>query len=140
MSYCSVFDLSNYIISKIDFINNLKLQKILYFCQIRVLVEFNRPLFNEDIEAWSFGPVVPYIYNKYTMFGASSIPKFNIQENLSIPQEVKNAVDEMISCCCKYSTCELTNISMKSEPYKIARYDTFDLKIRNSDMIKYYKK
>ena len=46
-------------------VSNLKLQKILYFIQAQFLVNHDRPCFGAKIEAWSFGPVVPTIYNEY---------------------------------------------------------------------------
>ena len=39
-------------------LTNLKLQKILYFAQAEHLKKYNQKLFNQDIEAWQYGPVV----------------------------------------------------------------------------------
>ena len=51
-------------------ISNLKLQKLLYFVQAQFLVTYNgRPAFEEKIEAWDFGPVVPEVYH-YLKCGA----------------------------------------------------------------------
>ncbi len=46
-------------------ITNLMLNKLLYFAQGHCLAEYGRPLFDEKIEAWEYGPVVPTIYRKY---------------------------------------------------------------------------
>ncbi len=46
-------------------ISNMKLQKLLYYEQGYHLACFDEPLFDEEIEAWKFGPVVPQIYEKY---------------------------------------------------------------------------
>lgn len=43
----------------------MKLQKLLYYVQGFHIAVFNRPLFNEDIEAWMYGPVVPAVYEYY---------------------------------------------------------------------------
>lgn len=42
--------------------SNLVLQKLLYFIQAYSLVAFSRPAFDEKIEAWMYGPVVPEVY------------------------------------------------------------------------------
>lgn len=56
-------------------ISNLKLQKILYFIQAYFLIsELGEPCFNEKIEAWDFGPVVPVAYREYKQFGSGDIP------------------------------------------------------------------
>lgn len=71
-------DIARYIINKChenDFlISNLKLQKLLYFAQGYSLALNDEPLFEEEIEAWDFGPVVPEVYREFKMFGANEIP------------------------------------------------------------------
>ncbi|CAL7886048.1 Panacea domain-containing protein [Fusobacterium necrophorum] len=46
-------------------ISNLVLQKLLYFIQASSLVTTGRPAFEEDIEAWMYGPVVPEVYTNF---------------------------------------------------------------------------
>lgn len=41
------------------------LQKILYYCQAWMLVAQGRKLFDNDIEAWDQGPVVPEVFRRY---------------------------------------------------------------------------
>ena len=76
MSYNAI-DLARYIISKCSKeqcpISNLQLQKILYYIQVEWLSKNNEPLFNNDICAWQFGPVVPDVYYLYNGYGASKI-------------------------------------------------------------------
>lgn len=62
----NVFDLAEYIINYPDIhIDNLKLQKLLFYCQAVSLVINDKPIFNNRIEAWDYGPVVPEVYYKY---------------------------------------------------------------------------
>lgn len=74
----NAIDVSRYIINKCHdcdiSISNLKLQKLLYFAQGFSLALVNKPLFEEEIEPWDFGPVVPEVYREYKMFGANDIP------------------------------------------------------------------
>ncbi|MCC8369490.1 MAG: DUF4065 domain-containing protein [Rickettsia endosymbiont of Oxypoda opaca] len=63
-SVLSCFDVANYFLVLVDreagdTITQLKLQKLVYFAQGISLALFNKPLFNEEIEAWEFGPVAP---------------------------------------------------------------------------------
>lgn len=87
MSY-NVLDVSQYVIkysNERDYgISNLKLQKILYFIQAYFLIEKNEPCFDNKIEAWGFGPVIPDAYDKYRQYANSDIPTedyFVIDEN-----------------------------------------------------------
>ena len=61
-------------------ITPLKLQKLLYYCQGWYMAFNNgEPLFDENIEAWEHGPVVPYIYFKYKTHRYLTIPKENFE-------------------------------------------------------------
>ena len=61
-------------------VNNLKLQKILYFIQAEFLVGTGKACFDDEIEAWASGPVVPAVYSRYMIFGSTNIPDQEGQE------------------------------------------------------------
>ncbi|PPB55606.1 Panacea domain-containing protein [Campylobacter hyointestinalis] len=46
----------------IEYTSRLKLLKLLYYIQGYHLAMFDAPLFNDKIEAWLHGPVVPSVY------------------------------------------------------------------------------
>jgi uncharacterized phage-associated protein len=54
-------------------VSNLKLQKLLYYAQGQHLARYGHPLFTEDIEAWSHGPVVASVYHKFKDFSKDNI-------------------------------------------------------------------
>jgi uncharacterized phage-associated protein len=54
-------------------LSNLKLQKLLYYAQGHYLGERRQPLFPDEIQAWSHGPVVPPVYHAYKSFGSATI-------------------------------------------------------------------
>lgn len=75
----NVYDVADFFVqlanqSEDDQITNLKLNKLLYFAQGAYLARTGKPLFNEQIEAWQYGPVVPSIYRKYKVCGRNPIP------------------------------------------------------------------
>ena len=59
------FDVAQYILSKLGKITTWKLQKLCYYSQAWSLVWDEEPLFNERIEAWANGPVIPTLYEKH---------------------------------------------------------------------------
>jgi len=72
------FAAANYIIEKlneekIDDLTNLKLQKLLYFAYGVHLSLFNEKLFNDEIQAWKLGPVIPSVYNEFKDHGKNPI-------------------------------------------------------------------
>lgn len=75
-------DIAKYIINKCTIdkhpISNLQLQKILYYIQ-KDFLKSDLIAFNDEFEAWQFGPVIPEVYYLYCGFGALSIRmKYNI--------------------------------------------------------------
>ena len=54
-------------------LSNLKLQKLLYYAQGHHLARYRQPLFQDQIQAWSHGPVVPEVYRTFKGFGASPL-------------------------------------------------------------------
>ena len=72
VDYANFFiDLSNS--SEDDLISNLRLNKLLYFAQGCSFAMFDKPLFNEEIEAWQYGPVVPEVYKSFKPCGRNNI-------------------------------------------------------------------
>lgn len=52
----------------------MKVLKLVYFAHGWHLALTNRPLIDEAVEAWQFGPVVPSIYHRFKKYRASPIP------------------------------------------------------------------
>ena len=57
-----VFDVASYILKKIGKISSMKLQKLVYYCQVWSLVWDEQPLFSEKIKAWANGPVIGELF------------------------------------------------------------------------------
>lgn len=64
-----------------EILTNLKLQKLLYYAQAWYLALKDRPLFQEDMEAWVHGPVLPSQYHRFKEFQWKSITA-----NITMPQ------------------------------------------------------
>lgn len=74
----NVFACANYILDSlqprgIDDLTNLKLQRLLYFAYGIHISLYNERLFDEPIQAWRLGPVVPSVYREFKAFGSSPI-------------------------------------------------------------------
>ena len=52
-------------------LTNLKLQKLLYFAQTRYFVLTGTPLFENEMQAWAHGPVIPDVYHSFKSFGSN---------------------------------------------------------------------
>lgn len=58
----SVFDVARYILDKKGPISAWKLQKLCYYAQAWTLAWDEKPLFDEEFEAWANGPVCPQLF------------------------------------------------------------------------------
>ena len=56
-----------------DCMTNLRVNKLLYFAQAWSVVRRNKPLFEEDMQAWKYGPVVPEVYTAFSACGRERI-------------------------------------------------------------------
>jgi len=65
LKMASVFDVAAYILRKQGSMTAWKLQKLVYYAQAWSLVWDQRPLFDEEIEAWANGPVCRRLYSKH---------------------------------------------------------------------------
>lgn len=51
----------------------MKLQKLVYYAHGWYAGYTGRPLIDESVEAWPYGPVVPSLYHEFKRFGSGSI-------------------------------------------------------------------
>lgn len=83
-------------------VTNLQLQKVLYFTLLnafkdgRLTREDLHDIYDRDFLVWRYGPVVESIYQKYSIFGASTIfkPEDEIQEYSFLNDYIINLLKE----------------------------------------------
>ena len=94
-----------------EFLSNLKLQKLVYYAQGMHLAMFNEPLFDDDIKAWQYGPVVSHLYHRYKNFGNSGIPADeNFNPNV-IDNETQSFLDEIYDVFGQFSDIRLMELT-----------------------------
>lgn len=116
-------------------ISNLKLQKLLYFVQAYFLIKSKgkRYCFDDKIEAWSLGPVVPAAYHEFKIYGGCNIPKiesyiFYDTENILnsgrrefddsvIRDKDKSWIKEVVDSFHNYTATDLVSITHKQAPW-----------------------
>lgn len=97
-------------------INNLQLQKLLYYTQAAFLIKINRPAFNDDIVAWKYGPVVEKVYQEYKCDSNRAIYDFILYKE-SIADKDKALIDEVILAKVDYSAFELVKQTQEELPW-----------------------
>lgn len=100
-----------------DLMSNMKLQKMLYYQQGFHLAYFNTPLFDEDIEAWMYGPVVPSVYSFYESNGRNGImPNLDDEFELENEEEL-NLFNQVFDIYGKYSAYGLMEMTHNETPW-----------------------
>ena len=160
MSY-KVLDVCRHVINysnKYDYgISNLKLQKVLYFIQVYFLItkKDHTPCFDEKIEAWDFGPVVPEAYLEYKQYGSGDIPiiksfiildKDNVWnskrvkfEDTAISDDDKSLIDKVVDKFADYSATELVSLTHRQSPWIDAYTPYQNNEITIESMMEYFK-
>lgn len=101
-----------------DLISNLKLQKLIYYAQGFHLALFNSPLFDEPIEAWQHGPVVPDVYHAYKEYGGQGIPTPTGSDFSCFTDEQKDVLDEVYAVYGQFSAWKLRNMTHEEAPWR----------------------
>lgn len=140
----SVFDVANYFLSlqdpdDDDCISNLKLQKLCYYAQGFYLALKGERLFNEDLQAWQHGPVVPSLYDKYKNEGKSCLKMDNNFDFKKIPEEIRELLDEVYQNYGQFSAWRLRDMTHQESPWQTSYNKTKNDIISDDKLIKFFK-
>jgi uncharacterized phage-associated protein/uncharacterized Zn finger protein (UPF0148 family) len=121
-------DVSTYFLSKVDdeagdFISHLKLQKLVYYAQAWTLVFFNKPILEEDFQAWVHGPIIPNLYSNYNKFGKNPIPKVTVLDESIFDKDEKLILEGIWNVYGKYNAKYLEALIHEEDPWRNARGD-----------------
>ena len=101
-------------------VSNLRLQKLLYFVQCIFLGILGYACFSDKIEAWDYGPVIPDVYRKYKVYGATMIPSMGTLTSSSLDEKSRFLINQTLNTCATKRTGELVKISHSQAPWKDA--------------------
>ena len=119
-----------------DVMTNLKMQKLLYLAQGFYLGMFDKPLFEDDIELWVHGPVVPKLFKKFQKNENGIIEYDSTMKMDDIDDETKGLLDEVYTVYGQFSASALKDIVSADPP--IASKNIRDI-ISADDMREYFK-
>lgn len=139
-----VLNISKYVIDKCcnegKAISNLQLQKILYYMQGMYLAVFNKPLFDDEIIAWKFGPAIPKVYYTYNKYIADDIYERcpDIFGLLNFSYAEQQIIDKIIEQKRELSAWQLVELTHKEEPWRKAYANNISNIITQRSMKKYF--
>ena len=139
-----VENVANYILSLVEddcdeLMSNMKLQKLLYYCQGFHLALEGKELFEDDIEAWQHGPVVPVMFHKYKKYGSNGISKPINFDSTVITESERMVINQVFEIFGKYSAWGLRNMTHKEIPWKnVYRSNVSNLIISKESLKSYF--
>lgn len=73
----------------------MQVLKLVYISHGWQLGLYGRPLVNESIEAWQYGPVIPSVYHRYKRFGSRFIDDIPAVLPLDFDSSEANTIDQV---------------------------------------------
>lgn len=100
-------------------LTNLHVQKLLYYAQgWHAAMRDGRPLFNERIEAWKLGPVVPQVYGDFKRFGAGAVRPVGAASSDTLDEDSRAIIRSVWEGCKVFSALELSRMTHQEAPWR----------------------
>lgn len=127
------FICNQYLLENNVFIDEMKLQRLLYFSQRESIINNGKLLFEDEFVGWRFGPVILQIRDAYKNQTFPSIDKIQIT-----PKE-KNAILSALKRYSKKNSWSLCRLSYGEASWKNARigvkpFDNSDNILKTNDI------
>lgn len=137
----NVYDVAKYILQKQGEMTTMKLQKLVYYCQAWSLVWDSQPIFDDRIEAWASGPVVPSLYNIHR--GAFEINDLPIGNPSVLTRDGVESINAVLNLYGGKSAQWLSDLTHMEKPWKQARKgkksgENSQKEINPASMVEYY--
>lgn len=121
----NVFNVARYVLDKCGPMSTWKLQKLCYYSQAWSLAWTGEPIFQEDFEAWSNGPVCPNLFQVHR--GLFTVTEKNIPQTYESDPPLNagqiETIDRVLEEYGSWEPYELREQTHMERPWKDARGD-----------------
>jgi uncharacterized phage-associated protein len=125
MATLKASDVANWFIGKLaesgDVVTHLKVQKLLYYSEAWNQVINDEQLFDEEIQAWAHGPVVPEVFQEFKQHGWNPLPIPDSDKLPKFSEETENVLNQVIDSYGELPAKTLENMTHEDEPWIKAR-------------------
>ena len=105
-------------IARGSLMTNLKLQKLLYYSYVWKLVLNDEKIFNDELEAWEFGPVVRKEYTRLKKYENKPIEVKAIQTDINLlSKDLRGYLDTIWHSYGKYEASYLVEMTHNEKPW-----------------------
>ncbi|MBX7147078.1 MAG: DUF4065 domain-containing protein [Alphaproteobacteria bacterium] len=93
-------------------LSHMKLQKLVYFAHGWHLGLTGKPLLDETIEAWQYGPVIRSLYDEYKRNGSQLLTPHALQNQpQSLPEAVKILIEKIWNLYGHFTAFQLSSLT-----------------------------
>lgn len=136
----SVFDIAKWFLNK-ESMTHKKLQKLCYYAQAWHLALLKEPLFEDEIQAWIHGPVIPTLYPYYADYRWLNIPKVSDKPNFD--ERTDDLLEAVFATYGEFTGDQLERLTHSEIPWLEARgdlkpFESCEIPISRDTMQKYY--
>lgn len=124
-------DIAIYFYNNIEYINNLKLQKLMFFAYVEYYKKYKKELFKDNFEAWVYGPVLPELY--YNFYKVLLNKEYN-KKNINEKKDIKNVLDNIIKKYGKKDAFQLVDLTHEEQVWQNARNGLDNFKRSNKKL------
>jgi uncharacterized phage-associated protein len=128
----SVHDVASAIVEETGEVTAMKLEKLVYYCQCWHLARYKKTLFDEPIEAWRQGPVVPALYQRHR--GQYHISSWPLGDSSTLNEEAWQVVRWVVASYGDFSPVQLSRMTHAEIPWRAARGALPDSAIGNDEI------
>lgn len=137
----NVFDVAYHILEKQGKMTTMKLQKLCYYAQAWSLVWEGKPLFEDEFEAWTNGPVCKTLFDAHK--GKFHIEKNDIIIQSTLTESERETIDAVLDVYGNKDPQWLSTLTHLERPWNEARTGYADGEncseiITNDSMKEYY--
>lgn len=102
-----------------EVVTHLQVQKLLYFAQAWHMMALGRPLFDEEMQAWPHGPVVPSVWHEFKRYGWQPIEPGGLSDG--IDHDSLAVLKQVLDAYGSFAAKKLEAMTHAERPWIVAR-------------------
>lgn len=111
-----------------------KLNHLIYYSYVEHLIENEKQLFTDNMEAGTHGPIIRTVLQSYT--ANITITKSNLNSTVELTEDEMESIDLAIEMCNEYNGNQLEIFTISADPYIKAKKN--GTKILDEYIYEYY--
>ena len=93
-------------------LSNMQLQKLVYIAFGYYAAILNEPLFEDEIQAWNYGPVIPNLYHLLKKYGAGEVTDFvDASTTITADDPASKIIEGVWNTYIKYDGIQLSKLT-----------------------------